>query len=150
MKKIILFLVLVILISGCAPNIEKPSEILKPAEKQTLQESEVKCPDGVCDEIELKEGLCAEDCKNVEGWQGKEQQQGQPIMPEQQGTSKKGISVEALQSSYKIITAKPSGWFTTGQDADMMLSGIGVQSLLLPGPSCFLLLKSVLALSHYL
>lgn len=124
-KKIILFLVLIILISGCVEKIEKPSEILKPAEKQVLPESEVKCPDGVCDEFELKEGLCPEDCEGVEGWQEKEQQQGQPIIQKIQELFETDISVKELHSSYKTVTSKPSGWFTTGQDADIMLSGVG-------------------------
>ncbi len=96
------------------------------AERQGLHESEAKCPDRVCDPFEMKDGICPEDCKGVEGWQEKAQQQpGQPIMPEQQGPPERVLSVKALQSSYKTVTAKPSGWFKTGQDADIMLSGVG-------------------------
>jgi hypothetical protein len=35
-----------------------------------------------------------------------------------------GISVEFTNSSYRIASGNTSGWFTTGQDADIMLSGI--------------------------
>ncbi len=63
MKKIILFLVLIVFISGCVK--ENPLE--------QMSEPEVKCPDGICDEYELKEGLCAEDCEGVEGWVQNEQ-----------------------------------------------------------------------------
>src|SRR3989344_5390515 len=75
-----------------------------------------KCPDNVCDEFEkANKEACPEDCKNVEGWQENAQQQpGQPVIPEQQGPPERSLSVKALQSSYKKITAKPSGWFKTG------------------------------------
>ena len=97
-----------------------------PVEGQGLQESGAKCPDSVCDNFEMKGGICPEDCKGTEGWQEKTPQQpGQPITPEQQNSPEKEITVKALQSSYKTITATPSGWFKTGQDADIMLSGIG-------------------------
>ena len=93
---------------------------------QSTQVSGNKCPDSICDDFEMKGGICPEDCKNVEGWQEKAQQQpGQPVMPEQQGPPERTLSVKALQSSYKTIAAKPSGWFKTGQDADIMLSGAG-------------------------
>ncbi|MBI2130650.1 hypothetical protein HYU10_02660 [Candidatus Woesearchaeota archaeon] len=64
-----------------------------------------------------------EACKNWFSMPGSQPEQ--PIMPEQQGPPEKDMSVKALQSSYKTTTAKPSGWFKTGQDADIMLSGIG-------------------------
>jgi len=35
-----------------------------------------------------------------------------------------GISVEFANSSYRIASGNTSGWFTSGQDADIMLSGI--------------------------
>jgi len=124
MKKIILFLVLVVLISGCAEKIEKPSESLKPIQQQ-LPKSDILCPDGVCDEFELKEGLCPEDCKGIEGWREKEQQQGRPIIQKIQDLFETEISVKELHSNYKTVTTKPSGWFVTGQDADIMLSGVG-------------------------
>ena len=90
---------------------------------QSTQVSGNKCPDSICDDFEMKGGICPEDCKNVEGWQEKAQQQpGQPVMPEQQGPPERTLSVKALQSSYKTIAAKPSGWFKTGQDADIMPS----------------------------
>jgi hypothetical protein len=34
-----------------------------------------------------------------------------------------GISVKAVGSTYKTVSSKPSGWFTTGQNADILLSG---------------------------
>src|SRR3972149_2174659 len=33
--------------------------------------------------------------------------------------------VEFTNSEYKTVSSKPSGWFTTGQEADIMLSGFG-------------------------
>lgn len=35
-----------------------------------------------------------------------------------------GITVEFVESSYRTASGKTSGWFHTGQDADIMLSGI--------------------------
>ncbi len=34
------------------------------------------------------------------------------------------IVIESPDSKYKTVQTKPTGWFTTGQDADIMLSGI--------------------------
>ena len=51
-------------------------------ELKQIPEFGVKCPDGICDEYELKEGLCPEDCKGVEGWEKKEQSEGKEGMPE--------------------------------------------------------------------
>ena len=74
----------------------------------------------------MERGVCPQDCKGIEGWQEKAPQQpGQPAMPDQQGSSERVLSVKALQSSYKATIAKPSGWFKTGQEADIMLSGVG-------------------------
>jgi len=49
----------------------------------------------------------------------------QPIeqQPQPSGTIE-AISVESTGSQYKTVSSKPTGWFTTGQDADIMLSGI--------------------------
>lgn len=44
---------------------------------------------------------------------------------EQATMSSDGIKVTKLNSNYKVATAKPAGSFTTGQEADIMLSGIG-------------------------
>ena len=35
-----------------------------------------------------------------------------------------GITVKSTGSKYKTTSSKPSGWFQTGQDADILLSGI--------------------------
>ena len=95
-------------------------------ERQGLHQSDAKCPDSVCDDFEMKAGICPEDCKDVAGWQEKAPQQPrQPIAPQQQGPPERTTSVKALQTNYKTVTVKPSGWFTTGQDADIMLSGAG-------------------------
>src|SRR3989344_1209239 len=136
-KRFLIFLFLfAILTYGCSqqtatldqqvgqPN-EETEQIIeepKPSEPILIE----KCPDSVCDEFEkANKEACPEDCKNVEGWQEKAQQQpGQPVMP-QQGPPERTLSVNALQSSYKTVTSKPSGWFKTGQDADIMLSGTG-------------------------
>lgn len=51
-----------------------------------------------------------------------EQTTQQRITQEQTGGEQ--ISVKAVNSSYKIVSAKPMGFFKTGQNADIMLSGI--------------------------
>lgn len=51
--------------------------------------------------------------------------------PEQEG----GITVEFIDSTYEIASGGTSGWFHTGQDADIMLSGIDFNNT--GGPSLF-------------
>ncbi len=85
-----------------------------------------KCPDGDCDEVEIKEGFCPQDCEHVQGWQNR--QPSQPLTPQQplsDGPPKKELTVTTLQSNYKVAFAKPSGWFKTGQDADIIFSAAG-------------------------
>lgn len=44
---------------------------------------------------------------------------------EQTVNSSESIKVTKLNSKYKVTTSKPTGLFSTGQEADIMLSGIG-------------------------
>lgn len=46
--------------------------------------------------------------------------------PTQQGqtTRSNEVTVEFTNATYNAVSSKPSGWFATGQDADIMLSGI--------------------------
>ncbi len=135
-----LFLTLIIVISGCVsketPN-ETPSkfpqEMLQSPVKKTpsqisAQPSGEKCPDKVCDDFEKQEGVCPEDCSGIEGWQEKKQlsQKSQIQQPQQQGFQPppEEFSVTAVNSKYRIATSTPTGWFTTGQNADIMLAGI--------------------------
>jgi hypothetical protein len=48
-------------------------------------------------------------------------QRSQPIGEEELGS---GITVTFFNSSYKVVYNKPRGWFLTGQEADILLSGI--------------------------
>ncbi|MBI2659364.1 hypothetical protein HYX05_04685, partial [Candidatus Woesearchaeota archaeon] len=141
MKKVVaLLVILIMVVFGCVnpsseiseesqEEVNKPGEQpIIPGEKPKPSEPIIveKCPDKVCDDFEMERGVCPEDCRNVEGWKENMQQQpGQTIMPQQQAPPERELSVKALQTSYKTITAKPSGWFKTGQDADIMLSGAG-------------------------
>ncbi len=86
-----------------------------PKENQDKQNSKL-CPDAVCDEFEKREGICREDCQGIEGWQ--EKSQGN------QAQGFQAISAKATGAAYKAVAARPTGWFRTGQDADIMLSGI--------------------------
>ena len=52
------------------------------------------------------------------------QPQGPPPPPWQPSQPFTGITVKYTNATYKIASTKPTGWFTTGQDADIMLSGI--------------------------
>lgn len=36
-----------------------------------------------------------------------------------------GVKVAFVDSSYRVVREKPAGWFTTGQEADIILSGMG-------------------------
>jgi len=52
-------------------------------------------------------------------------QQSQPQQPSNQvPVGEEKITVKSTGSKYKTTSSKPSGWFETGQDADLMLSGI--------------------------
>lgn len=52
----------------------------------------------------------------------------QPVpsqVPSQQpNQQQETVTIETTDSEYKSTSTKPTGWFTTGQDADIMLSGI--------------------------
>ncbi|MBI2128864.1 hypothetical protein HYU07_01360 [Candidatus Woesearchaeota archaeon] len=94
---------------------------------QSQQAQSQFCPDGICDDFEIREGVCSKDCAGVEGWQAKKQVQ--EVQPEQrtqtiQTQVSEPISVKAINSTYKTVSSKPTGWFKTGQDADIMLAGI--------------------------
>lgn len=95
------------------------------------------CPDNICDDFEMREGQCREDCANVLGWKEKapitppQQQQSQTQDPSQQNQQQLhrpiGMTGETVikttGATYKTVSAKPSGWFETGQEANIMLSG---------------------------
>ncbi len=78
----------------------------------------------------MREGICREDCKDVAGWkEGQAQapqapQQAQPQQTAQPALQSNEVSARQTGAKYKTVSTKPTGWFTTGQDADIMLSGI--------------------------
>lgn len=91
-----------------------------------------KCPDGIWDAAEQNDpNLCPEDNPNLESSTPR-QTQPSPQLPQPQQTQQQfqqprqeGISVKSTGTKYKTVTTKPTtGWFKTGQDADIMLSGI--------------------------
>ncbi len=100
---------------------KQQSTFQQPSTQQSqpfTQQGGVKCPDGVCDEFEKSAGVCPEDC-------GGTRQQPSPGTTQPQGqTQESPISIANVGGKYKIVSAKPSGWFTTGQDADILLSGV--------------------------
>lgn len=52
--------------------------------------------------------------------------QGNTQPPQHEQTNQQsGITVKFTGANYKTVSTKPTGWFATGQDADVLLSGIG-------------------------
>lgn len=94
---------------------QKQQEIPSYQNKTVGQPFVQKCPDGICDEFEkANPNACPQDC-------GGSITQSTPT-PTQQ--PEKTITVKSVNSKYKNVSSKPTGWFTTGQDADILLSGI--------------------------
>ncbi len=99
-----------------------------------------KCGDGVCDNFEKQNpNECPKDCQasiqqpvqQSPAGQSPQQQGSQAQPPPSSPTGPSGgfsgqeISVKATGAKYKTVSSKPtSGWFKTGQDADILLSGI--------------------------
>jgi len=118
---------LLVVISGCVQQPLQNEKIILPQQQGEQQGTQEKQPPLECVDKKATDLNLPESCKNwfsVERMQEAPQQPGQPIMP-QQGSPEMVLSVKALQSSYKTVAAKPSGWFTTGQEADILLSGAG-------------------------
>ncbi len=67
-------------------------------------------------EVESRK-MCVK-CKQSEVSENKQQDQ------EQQSQQSTEITVKSTGATYKTVSTKPTGWFTTGQDADIMISGI--------------------------
>ncbi len=143
MKKIISvsLLVIFIFLTGCtAIEQREPQPVAPgPASLPNIAAPENKpsqlCPDNICDDYEKSSGVCPQDCGGISDSPGTPspqvtQQQSQAQQPIQQ-TSKEDsllpeeISVIPVDSKYKTVTSKPGGWFKTGQEADIMLSGMG-------------------------
>ncbi|MDZ4209875.1 MAG: DUF5667 domain-containing protein, partial [Candidatus Curtissbacteria bacterium] len=97
-----------------------------------------KALDAVRNETKIKQEVGSEEEEIVPEQPQQQEQQGQqeqsyqmqqlqqqPQQPSD-GSQQEEISVKTINSTYKIVssTSKPSGWFQTGQDADLMLSGI--------------------------
>lgn len=84
-----------------------------PQESAALSQEGVKCPDGTCDDF---------DGSKISGQVP--QGGGQLTSPTALQEQKQKISVKAINSSYKTASTKPTGFFKTGQAADIMLAGI--------------------------
>jgi len=117
---LILLIVGIILISGCIQTDDKESGFRS---NTTPQDSQRHGCDGICDDFERyhPESPCYKpDCLGISG-------ETQPqISPSGFQPQIQEISVKTTGSNYKTVsTSKPSGWFKTGQEADIMLSGFG-------------------------
>ena len=53
-----------------------------------------------------------------------QQKSGSNNLPPQSDQSQSSETVKSTGSKYKTVSQKPTGWFITGQDADIMLSGV--------------------------
>lgn len=103
-------------------------QFLKPNPQPKFIEEEVPTTngcDGICDEFEKAhpESPCYKpDCLGIieETKQPTQQLPSDGIQPPMQN-----VSVKATGSIYKTVSSRPSGWFQTGQEADIMLSGFG-------------------------
>lgn len=120
----ILSIILLILIYGCAKEKDQPESPQFQQSYQTSQQDQTfqKCPDGLCDDFESSTGACPEDCGGQQN-RSVQTQQMQQSQPTQQ-SAEEHVIARNTNSSYRIISSRPTGWFKTGQDADIMLSGI--------------------------
>lgn len=114
-------LILVIFIAGCAGKQQQLEQ------QQRLEKQQQFGCDGICDSFEQQHPDSS--CYNTDclGTQEGQQQEKQPIMGQGQIQPQLGeatISVKETGSKYKTTSSKPAGWFTTGQNADILLSGI--------------------------
>ena len=99
-----------------------------PSGQSPNQPSGDKCGDSICDAFETANpNACPQDCGGSVPSGSPGQSSGQPTQGQTTGqnTQSSSISVKATGAKYKTVSAKSaSGWFQTGQDADIMLSGI--------------------------
>src|SRR3989338_4001519 len=82
------------------------------------------CGNGICDAVEKEKGLCSADCDGatssttqITGDTGTS-----PSM--QNDGSNEEITIEEGDSDYDVASRDTSGFFTSGQEADILLSGI--------------------------
>jgi len=101
---VLIILIVIVLTAGLILMSGYVKRLNKGFINQTSQ-SQKYCGDGVCDGPETPEN-CPEDCE--EGMN--------------QTISTVKMTIKRIDSTYKTITKKPSGWFHTGQNADVVLS----------------------------
>ncbi len=145
---IIVILAVLVIISGCSKQMERnltlnlsqdenlsasanqhnelPAPEKAPSQMTEQKKPIEKCPDNICDDFEMREGVCREDCKNIEGWKEKQaqSQQAQQMQNNKPQQPQQPVSVKMTGAKYESVASKPSGWFKTGQDAEIMLSGV--------------------------
>ena len=105
-----------------------PTVNVAPLGQSPNQPSGDKCGDSICDAFETANpNTCPQDCGGSvpSGSPGQSPRQPTQGQATGQNTQSSSISVKATGAKYKTVSSKPtSGWFQTGQDADLMLSGI--------------------------
>ncbi len=113
---VILAIVTIVIVSGCATN--QTATTTTTTTIQPMRQNP--CGDGICDSHEESSGTCPQDCNQTPTTLTGAQPTNQHPSPQQ-----KTISVKSTGASYKSTTTKPTGQFQTGQNADIMLSGVG-------------------------
>ncbi len=95
----------------------------------TQEGSPEACGNGICDDVEKEKGLCSTDCEES----GSETQQKTETKETQESTSQSNqqilpkneeITIEEVDSSYAVASGDTTGFFKSGQEADILLSGI--------------------------
>ncbi len=117
MRSGLIFLLLIILfISGCIQETKKSD--------QALPEQKVQEPKPKIDEPSPSKQQPEPPVQPPVTQPSPQPQIDKKPRPPSYPQQSESISVQKINSTYKIATSKPSGWFKTGQDADIMLSGI--------------------------
>ncbi len=110
----------ILLVSGCVTNqTTTPTTTTTYTTHPQPPPGQQLCGDNICDNYEKSSNACPRDCGQTQTTPTDTQPNAQP--PPTQKTT----TVKATGATYKYATTKPTGWFKTGQNADMMLSGVG-------------------------
>jgi len=131
LSSLVLIGIIVIVVTGIAIFSLTKFQQTQPAEKETQpqvqtgqprQNSSPSAPPECIGKNENDVNF-PESCRS---WFNLQKTQRQPMQSSQQGQTIQPaeITVKSTAAAYKTVSTKPAGWFATGQDADIMLSGI--------------------------
>jgi hypothetical protein len=106
------------------------SETTEESESDAQEGTPEACGNGICDSVEKEKGLCSADCNGEQTTQTSQTKQTsqttQTTTSSQQSmqTGNEDITVETVDTSYAVADRETSGFFTSGQEADILLSGV--------------------------